>query len=180
MAYPRIDKRGYPADATLALVEREYLAPTEPLPPMISAVDHSAYTIVSAAFAAAHRDDPEAESRTDLLVREAGGFRQAFHSPIYARLGIDHGRICGLPSRTFRGAVHFVGFRGEEYHVAVRIFGRPDFVHRTWDRRAAAEIAAGDLAVFANPSDDPAAPSERCFDDSNQPADPAYWERLER
>lgn len=49
-----------------------------------------------------------------------------------------------------RQAIHFVGFRGEEYHSAVRVFGRPDFIHPVWDTRAAREIADGDVLVFAN------------------------------
>jgi hypothetical protein len=31
---------------------------------------------------------------------------------------------------------HFVGFRDDRYNRAIRVFGRPDFVHRFWDRRA--------------------------------------------
>lgn len=46
-------------------------------------------------------------------------------------------------------AVHFVGFRGEEYWSAVRIWGRPTFIHRGWDTRARREIADGDVIVFA-------------------------------
>lgn len=46
-------------------------------------------------------------------------------------------------------AVHFVGFRGEEYWSAVRIWGKPGFIHIGWDRRAQRDIAPGDLVVFA-------------------------------
>lgn len=49
-------------------------------------------------------------------------------------------------------AVHYVGFRGDEYSRAQRIFGPPDFIHRWWDRRAQLEIADGDLVVFATGS----------------------------
>lgn len=45
--------------------------------------------------------------------------------------------------------VHFVGFRDDRYWNAVRIFGRPDFVHPRWDCRAAREIAPNDTIVFA-------------------------------
>lgn len=45
--------------------------------------------------------------------------------------------------------LHFIGFRGDEYWSAVRIFGRPDFVHRYWDYRAIGDIAPGDTVVFA-------------------------------
>lgn len=46
-------------------------------------------------------------------------------------------------------AVHFVGFRGDEYWSAVKVFGRPHFIHRWWDLRAQRDIADGDLVVFA-------------------------------
>lgn len=52
--------------------------------------------------------------------------------------------------------VHFVGFRGDEYNRACRIWGEPDFVHIRWDRRSAREIADGDTIVFATgPHDQP-------------------------
>lgn len=51
-------------------------------------------------------------------------------------------------------AVHFVGFRGDEYVSARRAFGPPDFVHRVWDRRSRREIADGDLVVFATGAHD--------------------------
>jgi hypothetical protein len=75
-------------------------------------------------------------------------------------------------------AVHFVGFRGEEYHSAVRAFGLPDFIHRVWDMRAQVEIADGDVVVFAKYHDQP--PSRYSFDDSNAADDPAAAERLGR
>lgn len=46
-------------------------------------------------------------------------------------------------------AVHFVGFRGEEYNRAKRIW-KPDFVHRGWDKRAQREIMDGDTIIFAS------------------------------
>jgi hypothetical protein len=45
---------------------------------------------------------------------------------------------------------HFVGFRGNEYHSAVKIFGKPDFYHPKFDIRAKADITEGDTVVFAN------------------------------
>ena len=45
---------------------------------------------------------------------------------------------------------HFVGFRGDEYHSAVKIFGKPDFYHPKFDIRAKADITEGDTVVFAN------------------------------
>lgn len=48
-----------------------------------------------------------------------------------------------------RAAVHFIGFRDDRYWNAAAIFGRPDFIHRIWDRRAQREISASDILVFA-------------------------------
>ena len=48
-----------------------------------------------------------------------------------------------------KNALHFVGFRGDEFAAAVRHFGYPDFVHPTWDVRARDEVVQGDTAVFA-------------------------------
>jgi len=45
--------------------------------------------------------------------------------------------------------VHFVGFRGEEYWSAVKVWGLPDYYHLGWDLRARREIADGDVIVFA-------------------------------
>lgn len=47
-------------------------------------------------------------------------------------------------------AVHFVGFRGDEYFRAIKVFGQPDFIHNVWDRRAVDEVVDGDTVVFAN------------------------------
>jgi len=76
-----------------------------------------------------------------------------------------------------KNCVHFVGFRGDEYNSAVKVFGPPDFVHFHLDRRALADFAPGDTVVFG-----PAAKPDRVipfpFDDSNQtPGDPAAQER---
>ena len=48
-----------------------------------------------------------------------------------------------------RPALHFVGFRGDEYVRALRVFGPPDFIHIGWDRWARMEVVDGDMAVFA-------------------------------
>lgn len=58
-------------------------------------------------------------------------------------------------------AVHFVGFRGEEYWSAVKIWGRPGFVHMGNDRRMRREITDGDTVVFANGCE--TRPSDRNF-----------------
>jgi len=46
-------------------------------------------------------------------------------------------------------AVHFVGFKGDEYLSAVMVWGKPDFIHRGWDRRAHREIHESDTVIFA-------------------------------
>jgi len=53
-----------------------------------------------------------------------------------------------------RPALHFVGFRGDEYLSALRVFGPPDFVHIGWDTWARQEVMAGDVAVFARGTSD--------------------------
>lgn len=50
-------------------------------------------------------------------------------------------------------AVHFVGFRGDEYYRAMRVFGLPDFVHFHWDARAVADVTEEDTVVFAREKD---------------------------
>ena len=47
-------------------------------------------------------------------------------------------------------AVHFVGFKDGRVNNAIRVFGRPDFFHRVWDKRAIAEVADNDVVVFAD------------------------------
>ena len=54
-------------------------------------------------------------------------------------------------------ALHFVRFPdnyGRQYQNAVRVFGRPHFMHRLWDQRARREIAEGDVIVFAKGDED--------------------------
>lgn len=48
-------------------------------------------------------------------------------------------------------ALHFIGFKGNEFNSAVKIWGRPDFIHRNWDVRAkfGGEIHPNDILVFA-------------------------------
>jgi len=65
--------------------------------------------------------------------------------------------------------LHFVGFRGDQYNSAVRVFGRPDFIHRIWDKRAWAESRDETaVVVFARPKDweNLENPAEHTFDDS--------------
>ena len=62
-------------------------------------------------------------------------------------------------------AIHFIGFKDDRYHNAVRVFGKPDFFHRYWDVRAMQEVRPDDLAVFATGSDSDA-PRLYAFNDS--------------
>ncbi len=48
-----------------------------------------------------------------------------------------------------RPAIHFVGFKGDEYVRALRVW-KPDFIHPANDPRSRREIAEGDTVVFAN------------------------------
>ena len=52
-----------------------------------------------------------------------------------------------------RACVHFVGFRGEEYWSAVKVWGLPDYIHRGYDNRMRRERAREDTVVFANGSE---------------------------
>ena len=46
---------------------------------------------------------------------------------------------------------HFIGFRGDEYSRAKKIWGEPDFIHPVHDRRAYVEIdKENDILIFAN------------------------------
>jgi hypothetical protein len=72
---------------------------------------------------------------------------------------------------TPRPALHFVGFRGDEYRSARRVFGPPDFVHIGWDNRAQREIADGDTVVFAT-GDAGQTPAVRSFPDIIERGEP--------
>ena len=70
--------------------------------------------------------------------------------------------------------IHFVGFRGEEYNSAVKIWGKPDFFHKIWDYRAVGDIVPGvDTVIFAKYSPDDK-PSEYSYDDSSFYAGDTY------
>lgn len=49
-----------------------------------------------------------------------------------------------------KNALHFVCFKDDAYFRAMKIFGKPDFVHRHYDKRCVAEIMEGDTVVFAS------------------------------
>lgn len=80
----------------------------------------------------------------------------------------DWPRSCP-PVRDLTKALHFVGFKGEEFHAAVRVFGQPDFVHRYADNRMFTDVAPGDTVIFANDEEKKAAmrANHPSFNDSN-------------
>lgn len=86
-----------------------------------------------------------------------------------------HYRTGDMIGEDYKPLVHFVGFRGEEYHSAVQTFGLPDVFHRVWDQRAQREIAKCDTVVFAKYHG--MEPSPFNYDDSNEADDPAAYER---
>ena len=45
--------------------------------------------------------------------------------------------------------LHLVRFKDDAYFRAIRIFGKPDFIHRFWDARAACEVCENDIVIFA-------------------------------
>jgi hypothetical protein len=63
--------------------------------------------------------------------------------------------------------VHFVGFSDDRYWSAVRVFGKPHFIHRGWDKRARRDIGPDDVVVFANGTHDQP-PRERNFNDIDE------------
>ena len=51
--------------------------------------------------------------------------------------------------------IHFIGFRNEEYWSAVKIWGKPDFVHLTHDRRLYGDVDAERDTLVFGPKADP-------------------------
>lgn len=74
-----------------------------------------------------------------------------------------------LGPETMKPATHFVGFRGQEYLSALRVWGQPDFVHMGNDTRMRREVAAEDTVIYANGSE--GRPAERNYSDL-RPSDP--------
>lgn len=67
----------------------------------------------------------------------------------------DHDNSVSEWARGYFGtppAVHFVGFRGDEYARATKVWGKPDFIHRMMDPRLVlgGELAPHDTVVIAN------------------------------
>ena len=44
--------------------------------------------------------------------------------------------------------VHYVGFRGDEYTRAFRLFGGPVFIHLHYDERVFSEVGKHDVVIF--------------------------------
>lgn len=66
--------------------------------------------------------------------------------------------------------VHYVGFRGDEFARAKRVFGGPVVIHRWWDRRARREIDFDrDIVLFATGEHDQQ-PSDRNAPDIDEAA----------
>lgn len=63
-------------------------------------------------------------------------------------------------------ALHFVGFRGEEYWTAVRVWGKPGFIHRANDPRMRREVHPADTIVYANGAE--ARPADRNANDLDE------------
>ena len=65
-----------------------------------------------------------------------------------------------------QSCIHFVGFKGEEFHRAISVFGKPDFIHRQNDGRCRSMVMEEDVVIYANGSETPSA-SVFSFDDSS-------------
>jgi hypothetical protein len=65
-----------------------------------------------------------------------------------------------------QSCIHFVGFKGEEFHRAIAVFGKPDFIHRQNDGRCRSMIMDEDVAIYANGAEVPHS-SVFSFDDSS-------------
>ena len=47
--------------------------------------------------------------------------------------------------------IHFVGFRTDaEYNSAIRVWGKPDFIHMWHDRRMYGDIGDNDTVIFGS------------------------------
>lgn len=53
-------------------------------------------------------------------------------------------------SKDYQPCQHFVGFTGDEFTRAKKVFGEPEFIHRYWDGRAESMVVEGDRVIFAN------------------------------
>lgn len=65
-----------------------------------------------------------------------------------------------------QSCIHFVGFKGDEFHRAITVFGKPDFIHRQNDGRFRSMVVPEDVVIYANGADTPS-DSVYSFDDSS-------------
>ena len=65
----------------------------------------------------------------------------------------------------YNPCLHFVGFKGDEFTMAKKVFGEPDFIHRWNDGRCRQMVMPNDVVVYANGSEVPNK-SVYSFDDS--------------
>jgi len=49
--------------------------------------------------------------------------------------------------------IHFIGFRGEEYNSAIKVFGKPDFIHMSHDNRMYGDVDETDILIFGPKAD---------------------------
>lgn len=52
-------------------------------------------------------------------------------------------------------ALHFIGFRGQEYLSAIMAFGKPDFIHVTHDHRMYGDVDTDEDTLVFGPKADP-------------------------
>ncbi len=104
------------------------------------------------------------QERRKQIERSTAG---AYPSPADEAANAEYRAFLATLPELVTPAVHFVGFKGDEYTAAVRIFGPPDFIHRKHDLRFVfgGELHPADTVVFANGSEN--AVFLRAVDDSN-------------
>jgi len=49
---------------------------------------------------------------------------------------------------TTNRTVHYVGFRGDEYVRAYRIWRGPAYIHKVYDERVFTEVGDSDIVIF--------------------------------
>ena len=63
--------------------------------------------------------------------------------------------------------IHYVGFRGDEFLRAKRLWGGPVMIHRCWDLRAQRDIGEEDVVIFAT-GDEHQVPKRMSGDDLDE------------
>lgn len=48
-----------------------------------------------------------------------------------------------------RPTIHFVGFKDDRYWNVVKVWGKPDFYHIWFDKRALRDFGPDDIVIFA-------------------------------